>query len=241
MSPSAVVIAQPATAGIRSSMSSLSTRHRGSSPRVTIVTQSRLNGGGSRKQGMTRRPGKGSLARRWGPCGDYIPSTLSVQPFISNYSELNELSSMMERMFDDFSTIDGPNRRRRNRGLGRSAFPIDVIQSENEYVLTAELPGFSGEDVSLRIDNKIMTISASKPIENEADDPDENAGVEKSDNSRILRTERLAKRSFHRSFTLPKDVDESAISAAMENGILCLTMPRMTDGATCRTIKIQSI
>ena len=188
---------------------------------------------------MTRRPGKRSFARKWGPCvdSDCIPSTLSVQPFISNYSELNDLASMMECMFEDISTVDNsPSRRRRNRGR-RSAFPVDVVQSEAEYILTAELPGFSDEDVSLRIDNKTMTISASKSIENEADDG-ENADVEESD-SRVLRTERRSKKSFHRSFTLPKDVDESAISAAMENGILCLTMPRMIDGATCRTIKIQ--
>jgi len=192
----------------------------------------------------TRRgPEKRSIARRWGPCGEYIPSTLSVQPFmITESDELSDLPSIMERMFDDISTVEGPSRRRRrrNRGFYRSAFPVDVVQSEAEYVLTAELPGFSDEDVSLRIDNKTLTISACKSFENEADDDGEDTdGEESRSSNRVLRTERRATRSFHRSFALPKDVDESAISAAMENGILCLTMPRMIDGATCRTIKIQ--
>jgi len=91
---------------------------------------------------------------------------------------------------------------------------VNVEETGDELVLTAELPGMSLDDIDLEVENNVLTLSGEKKEERE---PDEN------------RKYHLWERtygSFQRSFTLPRTVDPEKIDARFENGILHVHMPK---------------
>ncbi|HQJ60804.1 MAG TPA: Hsp20/alpha crystallin family protein, partial [bacterium] len=100
-----------------------------------------------------------------------------------------------------------------------SIYPkVDIEENENSYVFKAELPGVRKEDVSIEIDNRVLTISGEKKEERE----------EKSGN--VYRKESYSG-SFSRSFTLPEHVNPDDADAKYENGILFLSIPKSEDKA----------
>lgn len=107
-----------------------------------------------------------------------------------------------ERSFFGNSSVDLP------------AFRTDIRDAGDKYLLDAELPGFNKEDISLDIKDGILTISAEH---NESND-------QKDDNGNYIRRERRYG-SFRRSFDI-SGIDENAISASYQNGILQLTLPK---------------
>ena len=94
-----------------------------------------------------------------------------------------------------------------------SGFSTDVIEKDGNYILEAELPGFSKEELHIDLKNDILTISASHKEENE-----------EKDNSKYLRRERRYS-SYSRSFKVENVLPED-ISASYKNGILEITIPK---------------
>ncbi|MBN2558174.1 MAG: Hsp20/alpha crystallin family protein [Clostridia bacterium] len=88
----------------------------------------------------------------------------------------------------------------------------DIRQTDNEYIIEAELPGFDKKDIKLELKNNYLTISANKEEENE----------EKTEN--YLRRERKAGKVC-RSFYV-EGIDQNDINAKYENGILAITLPK---------------
>jgi HSP20 family protein len=89
---------------------------------------------------------------------------------------------------------------------------LDVAEKDNAYVVRAEIPGVSKDDIQVSIDGNQVTIGAEVKRENE-----------KKDGERVLHTERYVGSTF-RSFTLPSEIDESASNAKYENGVLELAL-----------------
>lgn len=102
----------------------------------------------------------------------------------------------------------------RNSNVDLPAFRTDIRDVGDKYVLEAELPGFSKEDVSLDLKDGILTITAEHTETND----------QKDDNGSYIRRERRYG-SFRRSFDVT-GIDENAISAAYNNGILELSLPK---------------
>lgn len=141
------------------------------------------------------------------------------------------MTDITSRLFDEFADMAfgtaGASK------AASSAFPVNVFQRESEYILTAELPGLSEADVTLKMEGRTLTISAAKEETKETETGQEEKGL------KVLRVERRA-RKFHRAFRMPKDVDDAAITALMENGVLTLTMPRLgLEKPAARTIAVQ--
>lgn len=90
---------------------------------------------------------------------------------------------------------------------------LDVWESEDEIVLAVDLPGISEEDVSLEVDEGVLTVSGERSRTNE----------EKDD--RYYRFERRFGR-FSRSVTLPQGIDTAGIRAEFENGVLEVHVPK---------------
>ena len=95
----------------------------------------------------------------------------------------------------------------------------DIRETENAYVLDAELPGFSKEDIHAEVRNGYLTIHAEHKTENE----------EKDEKNNYLRRER-SYGSFARSFDLD-GINSDEISASYKDGILTLTLPKATQKA----------
>jgi HSP20 family protein len=132
----------------------------------------------------------------------------------------------------DFETFQN----RINRIMGRAApdmFPedpmawapaIDLEEKEDEFVLTAEFPGMTEKDVSVDVEQNVLTLKGEKKTEREET---------KEKNGRWHLVER-SWGAFERSFTLPSTVDLTAIKAGMESGLLTVHMPKRKASAARR-------
>ncbi len=94
-----------------------------------------------------------------------------------------------------------------------SAFCTDITEKDGKYILEADLPGFKKEDISVDIDKDCLTITA----EHKSEEKEENADS-------YIRRERYYG-SYTRSFNV-KGIDTEAITAAYNDGVLTLTMPK---------------
>lgn len=132
---------------------------------------------------------------------------------------INWLRGEIDRMFDDLPfgrSIHGlftfPN-------ISLETMPLtELVEKDGGYVLSVETPGVSEKDISIELDNDILTISGEKKAESETKD----AGYLISERSYG---------AFRRRFTLPGDVDPASIEAKMKDGVLKLDMKKDKDAA----------
>ena len=109
-----------------------------------------------------------------------------------------------------------------------NAFRTDITEKDGVYTLTAELPGFKKEDISIDIDKDCLTIAAERKDESEDEDKERN----------YVRRERFYG-SYSRSLNV-KGIDTEAINAYYADGILTLTMPSKTpETPPTRRLEIQ--
>ncbi len=102
-----------------------------------------------------------------------------------------------------------------NSGNYLSAFKTDIIDKDGAYVLQAELPGFSKEDIHIDLNGDYLTISAEHK-----DEMEDKSG-------QYIRKERRFG-SFARSFNV-SDVDTDKITASYKDGVLELSMPKQAE------------
>ena len=129
---------------------------------------------------------------------------------INPWSGVRSLQGTLDRFFTDF---DRPLTRSDGNVAERSWNPsVDVFETAEELVFTAEFPGFEKDDLSISVDDGLLTIATEREF--------------KEDDSRdYLRVERRYGR-FERSFRLPTTVDPDRISANLKNGILTVVLPK---------------
>ena len=95
----------------------------------------------------------------------------------------------------------------------RSFTPVNIKETENDYVLEVVAPGFQKEDFKINLDNNTLTISAEKKEETE------------NQNEKFVRKE-FKQQSFSRSFTIDEKIDAENISAKYVNGVLTLNLAK---------------
>lgn len=93
---------------------------------------------------------------------------------------------------------------------------IDISETDDQFLISAELPGMNKEDITISLDNSRLAISGERSFENE----------EKGKTYHRVETKYG---SFERSFQLPDNVDEESISATYENGLLNITIDKSED------------
>jgi len=91
---------------------------------------------------------------------------------------------------------------------------VDIHETESGYSVKADFPGLSRDEIDVSVDNNVLTISAEHKDE-----------AEEKDGTRLIRQERRVGQ-YSRSFNLGKDIDESAIEAEFDNGVLTLQIPK---------------
>ncbi len=104
--------------------------------------------------------------------------------------------------------------RRAFDGSALSAFKTDIRDMGESYLLEADLPGFAKENVHVDVEGDTLTIRAERKLEKE----------EKDEKRKFVKQER-SYGSFSRSFDMT-GIDTEGISAAYENGVLRLTLPK---------------
>lgn len=104
----------------------------------------------------------------------------------------------------------------RGEGVEAPQIKLDVSESDTAYTVKAEIPGVRKEDIDVRIDGSLVSLSAEVKKEKE-----EKKG------ERVLRSER-SYGFASRSFTLGSDVEAAKVVAKYDNGVLQLTLPKKT-------------
>jgi len=128
--------------------------------------------------------------------------------------ELIPFDRRIRRMmsYDPFRSFNELERSFFSNAASVSSFRTDVKDMGDSYRLEAELPGFGKEDISIDIENELLTITAQRSSDNE----------EKKDN--FVKRERFYG-SFRRSFDI-SGIDGDAVTASYNNGVLSLDMPK---------------
>jgi HSP20 family protein len=124
--------------------------------------------------------------------------------------EMDSLQSEMNRLFDGFFGSRTPN-----GGAGRRWIPpMDLVETEGEFVLRADLPGMSEEDLEIEVKDSLLTIAGERRSEHDEKGTEGYHRVER------------AFGSFSRSLSLPDGVAADQVSANFDNGVLEVRIPK---------------
>ncbi len=105
---------------------------------------------------------------------------------------------------------------------------LDIVEKRDAYLVVAELPGVSQNDVELSFEQNVLTIRGQK---SSLLDPSKDGEL------RVYTSERVAG-AFERAIRLPEFVDSEKIGAELRDGLLTITIPKAT-AAQPRKIEIK--
>ncbi|CAG8534938.1 4699_t:CDS:2 [Paraglomus occultum] len=132
----------------------------------------------------------------------------------------------LDRLFDQFIRDLGTTRRGRRQGGGQRKYvpSIDLYEQDNEYIVTAELPGLDKNDINVEVrENSLILSGEAKRHEKYAQ------------NKAHIQERRWGR--FSRTIDLPKEIKSTAIEAKYKDGVLELTIPK-SEAAQPKKIKI---
>jgi HSP20 family protein len=131
----------------------------------------------------------------------------------------SDLASEMRRMLDTFGPEFG--------GSSQTGFPpVDIHETDDDVLLTADVPGFRCEDLSLEIDGRQLVLRGEKR------EPELAEGE-----SHLHRERRFGR--FERTFTLNFSVDRDKVAADCANGVLTIRLPK-AEAAKPRRITVNA-
>ena len=138
-----------------------------------------------------------------------MASLIRWEPSRELHSVQSELNRLFNSLFDTPTPVAGAG-----RTLPRRWVPaMDLVEGDGEYILRADLPGLTEKDVSIELQDSVLTVRGERK-----------AGHEQRKQS-YYRVER-SYGSFARSLTLPEGVDAEKVTATFDNGVLEIHIPK---------------
>ncbi len=126
--------------------------------------------------------------------------------------ELHTIQQEMNRLFN--TVFDAPaTGGATGGGARRWVPPMDLVETDDHFVLRADLPGLGEGDVKIEVNENVLTVSGERKYEHEAT------------KDGFYRLER-GSGQFSRSLTLPDGVDAEAIAATFDKGVLEVRVPK---------------
>jgi HSP20 family protein len=125
------------------------------------------------------------------------------------YQEMSNMRRLMRRMFEDpylAPEFEGDQ-------MAMWDLPLDVMESQDEYVVKASLPGINPDDLEVTYNNNTLTIRGEIKAEDE-----------KKEQRYHLRERRFG--SFQRSIYLPTPIQSDKVQANFDSGVLTLRLPK---------------
>jgi len=124
--------------------------------------------------------------------------------------EFGTLQNEMNRLFNSVFDTPSPG----NPGAMRRWMPaMDLVETDDHFVLRADLPGLGEDDVKIELEDTTLTVSGERNAEHE------------SKSEGFYRVER-AFGSFSRTLTLPQGIDPEAVTASFDRGVLEVRIPK---------------
>jgi HSP20 family protein len=123
--------------------------------------------------------------------------------------ELHTLQQEMNRLFSGFTDPSTAPVDRQQRWVPA----MDVVETDEHYILRADLPGLSEDDVKVDFEENVLTVSGERKSEHEVS------------REGYYRVERSVG-SFSRSLTLPGGIDPEGIGATFDKGVLEVRIPK---------------
>lgn len=140
------------------------------------------------------------------------------------YKGLNLFSEAFHKIFDDtartLSTFGVED-----LGAGSWAPRVDIYETKDSYMVSADVPGIKKEDIDIDFKDNILTVRGEKKFE------------EKSDKDNYVRVERKYGK-FVRSFSLSDNVEAGKIKASYKDGVLEIKIPKREEAAT-KPVKVE--
>jgi HSP20 family protein len=128
--------------------------------------------------------------------------------------ELNSLQQEMNRLFSTFFDSPTGTGATGTNGVARRWIPaMDLVESDEHFILTADLPGLAEEDIKLEFEGDVLTLSGERKVDQE------------QHRDGYYRLER-ATGAFSRSLTLPEGVDVDGVTATFDKGVLEVRIPK---------------
>jgi len=125
--------------------------------------------------------------------------------------EMNTIQSEMNRLFNTY--FDSPTPGNGGSTLRRWIPAMDLVETAQDFVLRADLPGVAEDDVKIELEDRVLTIAGERKAEHE----------ERKEG--YYRVERSSG-SFNRTLTLPEGVDPAAVKASFDKGVLEVRIPK---------------
>jgi HSP20 family protein len=125
------------------------------------------------------------------------------------FGEVGRLRREMDKLFEDMIGSE------KEEDIARGSwFPrVNINERKEDIIVTADLPGLNKDDISINMENKILTITGERKFESN----------EKDDN--YHRIEKVYGK-FSRSFRLPDSVSDEGVKAEYKNGELHITLKK---------------
>eukprot|EP00027_Filamoeba_sp_ATCC50430_P000945 CAMPEP_0168554936 /NCGR_PEP_ID=MMETSP0413-20121227/8055_1 /TAXON_ID=136452 /ORGANISM="Filamoeba nolandi, Strain NC-AS-23-1" /LENGTH=156 /DNA_ID=CAMNT_0008585729 /DNA_START=32 /DNA_END=498 /DNA_ORIENTATION=+ len=123
--------------------------------------------------------------------------------------EMKRMQRQIDELLGALSESKGENK----EIVGAWKPSCDIKETDKEYVLHAELPGVSKDDINIEVHEGVLTISGEKKK------------TKKESNEKFHRVERSYGK-FVRSMTVPEELSADQIKARYENGVLEVTIPK---------------
>jgi HSP20 family protein len=143
-----------------------------------------------------------------------VPTTREPRPRRWDpFTMFSELESEMDRLFGQRLPTFLPLRRYTGVLGGGWAPTADVFEKEGDIVVKAELPGVNKDDIEISVDKGALVIKGERKAE------------EAVEEDNFYRMERFSG-AFYRHFPLPEGVDQDAITANYQDGILEVHIPK---------------
>ena len=131
---------------------------------------------------------------------------------VARWSPWNDLFDLHNQVDQLFQSLAEPAK----TNAGATEFmnlPIDIGQTDGEFVIEASVPGFKPEEVEVTFEDGVLTIKGERREQQE-----------KKEGHYVRRERRMA--SVYRQIGLPAEVRADEIRASFENGVLRITVPR---------------
>ena len=124
------------------------------------------------------------------------------------FAELSGVTNRLNRLFGRDDLWDGHT----PSGGVDWAPAVDILETDNEITIKAELPGVEPKDVFISLDNNVLTLKGERQTEKE---------VNRENYHRM----ECSCGSFSRSFAIPGTIDGDKVTADFRNGLLMITLP----------------